>query len=196
MVYIASVGDVERNARILRRNGYLQNALLSAVAVAGALAVTALAPNTLQLLGKTRMYKRFKEQAQKSTTRLINKGYLSVDTIEGEKFLVITEMGRRALDRAVLESAVNPQKWDGRWRMIVFDIPERRRATRNHFRQLVSSFGFLKIQGSVWVYPFDCEELIVLLKAELLLGKDLLYAVVESIENDGWMREHFEIKKR
>ena len=51
--------------------------------------------------------------------------------------------------------------------------------------------GFLRIQDSVWLYPHDCEELITLMKAELRTGKDVLYAVVESIENDGWIRKHF-----
>lgn len=54
-------------------------------------------------------------------------------------------------------------------------------------------FGFLRIQDSVWLSPYDCEELIALVKAELRLGKDVLYAIVEEIENDGWIKKHFNL---
>jgi hypothetical protein len=43
----------------------------------------------------------------------------------------------------------------------------------------------------VWVYPYDCEDLITLLKADFKIGKDLLYVITESIENDKWLRQSF-----
>ena len=53
--------------------------------------------------------------------------------------------------------------------------------------------GFLCIQGSVWVYPYDCEDLVALLKADLHIGKDVLYTIVEKIENDAWIKKHFNL---
>jgi len=58
---------------------------------------------------------------------------------------------------------------------------------------MMLDFGFLRVQYSVWVSPYDCEELIALVKAELRLGKDVLYVVVEQIENDGWIKKHFQL---
>ncbi len=53
--------------------------------------------------------------------------------------------------------------------------------------------GFLRIQDSVWLYPYDCEEFVALLKADLHIGKDVLYAVIESIEDDSRIRRHFRL---
>ena len=55
------------------------------------------------------------------------------------------------------------------------------------------SAGFLQLQQSVWVYPHDCEDLVALLKADLHIGKDVLYLIVEKIERDAWVRKHFGI---
>jgi hypothetical protein len=32
-----------------------------------------------------------------------------------------------------------------------------------------------------------------LLKADMHIGKDVLYAIIEEIENDGWIRKHFSL---
>lgn len=46
-----------------------------------------------------------------------------------------------------------PQKWDGRWRIIFFDIPESRRALRDHMRSLLKRLGCREFQRSMWIYP-------------------------------------------
>ena len=51
--------------------------------------------------------------------------------------------------------------------------------------------GFIRLQDSVWVYPYDCEDLMALLKADLKLGSAVLYMVVEHIENDKHLRAEF-----
>ena len=77
----------------------------------------------------------------------------------------------------------------------MLDIPEYRRKTRSRLRALMNDFGFLRLQDSVWVSPYDCEDLISLVKAELKVGKDILYAVVDQIENDSWIKKHFGLGK-
>ncbi|KKW41875.1 MAG: hypothetical protein UY91_C0010G0002 [Parcubacteria group bacterium GW2011_GWB1_55_9] len=51
--------------------------------------------------------------------------------------------------------------------------------------------GFVRMQDSVWVYPHDCEDFIALLKMELKIGKDVLYAIADTIEYDKPLRIHF-----
>lgn len=55
--------------------------------------------------------------------------------------------------------------------------------------------GFVRLQDSVWVYPYDCEDFIALLKAELKVGKDVLYAIVDTIEFDKHIRRHFGLRE-
>ena len=77
--------------------------------------------------------------------------------------------------------------------MVIFDIPERRRSTRVRLRTMLRACGFLQLQQSVWVFPNDCEDIVALIKAELHVGKDILYVIVESIENDARIRRHFKL---
>ena len=73
----------------------------------------------------------------------------------------------------------------------MFDIKEFRRRDRDLLRDELRNFGFQKLQASVWVSPRDATDIIPLLKADLGIGKDILYMTVESIENDPALRKQF-----
>ena len=75
--------------------------------------------------------------------------------------------------------------------MLVFDIPEYRRSLREKIRLTLLNIGFVRLQDSVWIYPYDCEDLVNLLKVDFQVGKDLLYLIVDSIENDRNFRKSF-----
>ncbi len=191
--------SVEDSARIVGRKGYLQHAVLSAVAISGILLVAMAAPNTLQLLGglSRKHQRRFPEEARSAIGRLVKKGHVVFEG-EGKYYARITESGRRELERQEIRirfTSAKKKRWDKRYRLIMFDISEKRKAARNQLRREMNSWGFLRLQDSVWVYPHDCEDVVTLLKAELRLGREVVYAVVESIENDRWIREHFDLPR-
>ena len=123
--------------------------------------------------------------------RLEEKGFITIKN----GLVHLTEKGETALARYTLEEKTHmrPKRWDKKWRVIIFDINEKRKRIRESVRRMLLSFGFVRLQDSVWVYPYDCEDLIVLLKAELKIGKELLYMIVDSIENDTGLKRHFEI---
>ncbi|KKT16273.1 MAG: Transcriptional regulator, PaaX family, partial [Parcubacteria group bacterium GW2011_GWB1_43_6] len=104
-------------------------------------------------------------------------------TKEGEKVLRKWELADYSLRR--------PKKWDGKWRMIIFDIPEKKRGVRKQITMLFNQAGFYRLQDSVWVYPYDCEDVIGLLKTDFGIGKDLLYVIANEIENDRHLRHEF-----
>jgi DNA-binding transcriptional regulator PaaX len=113
---------------------------------------------------------------------------------EGKTSLRITEKGRKelAFEQAKIALLTRKKKrWDGRWRMVVFDVPEPRRRVRTRLRGIMREIGFARLQDSVWVYPYDCEDLIALLKADLKIGKDVLYAIADTIEYDKPLRKQF-----
>ncbi len=75
----------------------------------------------------------------------------------------------------------------------MFDIAEKRKAIRIRFREAMREAGFLHLQDSVWVYPHNCDDFIQLLKADLHLGREVLYVIVERMDNDAWVRKHFKL---
>lgn len=86
-----------------------------------------------------------------------------------------------------------PKKWDGKWRILIFDISEKRKRDRDKLRFILRSIGFFKLQNSVWVYPYDCEDLINLLKTDLHIGKAILYIVADKIEYDINLKKRFDL---
>ena len=67
-------------------------------------------------------------------------------------------------------------------------MPEKRRKTRDRLREIMERTGFVRLQDSVWVYPYDCEDLITLLKTDFKVGKDVLYVIADRIEFDKPLR--------
>lgn len=190
------MGKLEEDSRKRRRKQNIQHAVLATIAVTGFVAFAAVAGNALQLLRYLPKEKyNFYHRAKSAAGRLVAKGYANWVERDGKRFLRITSKGRRVLAFEQAKAALGNQKkkWDGRWRMVAFDIPERRGAVRFRLRSVMREIGFVRLQDSVWVYPYDCEDFIALLKAELKIGKDVLYAIADTIEHDKGIRRHFNL---
>lgn len=43
---------------------------------------------------------------------------------------------------------------DGVWKLVIFDIPEKKRQVRNVIRAKLVSLGFQKWQNSIWISPY------------------------------------------
>ena len=113
----------------------------------------------------------------------------------GETVIRLTEKGAQELLRYQMrEKNLEKRSWDRKWRVIIFDIEEKRRYARDRIRQEMQSFGFVKMQESVWVYPHECEQIVALLKAKYKIGKELVYITAGDIENDEWLRKEFRLE--
>ena len=192
------MGIVEKAAKKRRIYKNVQGIVLSTVGVAGILAVAMIAPNVFQAFPRIAGNKyRFAYQAKTVAGRLAQKGLVRFVERGGRKFVELTAEGKCQLlfeqQRALL-GPHRPFRWDKRWRLVMFDIPEKRRGVRDRLRGYMHQFGFLRLQDSAWIFPYDCEDVVALVKAELSTGASVLYAVIESIENDSWIRKHFSLK--
>lgn len=190
------MGKLEEASRKRKKKQDIQHAVLATVAVTGVIAFAAIVGNAVQFLEYLPNERYNLKYRMKSVTgRLVAKGYANWVERDGKKFLRITPRGREALALEQAKASLSNQKkkWDGRWRMVAFDIPERRRGVRSRLRAVMREIGFVRLQDSVWVYPYDCEDLIALLKAELKIGKDVLYAIADTIENDKGLRQNFNL---
>lgn len=121
------------------------------------------------------------------------KGFIKFQNRNGKMIVRLTKRGENRLLKYQLRevSIKKPRSWDKKWRVIIFDIKENIRGKRDAFRNGLCDLGFKRLQNSVWVYPYECEEVIVMLKSHFNFGKDVLYMIVENIENDRWLREEF-----
>jgi len=81
-------------------------------------------------------------------------------------------------------------KWDNKWRLVIFDIPQEFHNKRNRFRKRLKSLGFYKIQKSVFVFPYPCENELAKYCSELNISE---YVNVVHAYDLGHMNE--EVKK-
>ncbi len=86
--------------------------------------------------------------------------YIKVKNLEGKKAVVLTKEGMgKAMKAGFKTRGANIQKRkDGKWIMIIFDIPKRDERKRNILRSVLQNFGYKMLQKSVWVSPYDVYE--------------------------------------
>lgn len=180
----------------------IAKAVLGSLAGAGLLTVAMAGPNVFQILKLVEGFNRKKHRRYQSPAylrtvaqRLKRQGLVRVYEKNCETVMEITEKGRRKLEYYQFrEKKTKKRKWDGKWRMIIFDIKENVRLKRDYLRQDMRDFGLVHLQDSVWVYPYECEEIIDLLKAQYGIGSELLYVVAAEIENDARLKKKFHLK--
>lgn len=104
----------------------------------------------------------------------------------------LTPEGERSLQRLQAKMRyVTPRRWDGKWRLVIFDVPERIRGRRNFLRKELSDFGFHQLQKSVWVMPYPLPAAFSEFIGELELGKHLRVLTAERITTDEDLRSIF-----
>lgn len=185
------MGRLEESGKRKTKRKNIKSFILNTIGVAGVLGVALIAPNVLGAMAKLGMMpgRRQKEVINRARDRLVRQGLL----VRERGYLRLTAKGQRAalLLQASEFNAGRPRKWDGKWRILIFDIPEYRRPLRNKIRQTLIAIGFVRLQDSVWIYPYDCEDLVALLKADFKVGKDMLYMIVEELEGERRVKQKF-----
>ncbi len=78
---------------------------------------------------------------------------------DGSVTVSLTEKGKlRALNVRFRRLEHKRERWDKKWRMVAFDIPEECKKGRNALRYRLKMAGFYKLQESLFLYPYDCEK--------------------------------------
>ena len=191
-----------KKMRTETRGKYLpmRNLILRTLALGGIMSVALVAPKTIKLLKKldrgttkrTDLYRRI----TKAVTDLEYAGFVRTSGERGHRRVVLTEKGLAKIE-TIFASEYRipvPVFWDGKWRVVIFDIREKRRKTRAQLRILLSNAGFIRLQDSVWVYPYPCDEFIELVRAHLRSGTgEMLSFTAEALESDRHLRKHFNL---
>jgi DNA-binding transcriptional regulator PaaX len=142
-----------------------------------------------------------KMPSKQSLSRSIQKLYESklVDIKQekdGSWKMVLTEDGRKKILQYDLGklSIARPMKWDKKWRMVLFDIPEEKRKGRDAFRTWLKKLKFYQLQASVFVHPYDCKDEYEFLVEMYGMRKYVRYAVLEKIDNEKHLKKIFQLK--
>lgn len=120
-----------------------------------------------------------------------------VELLEGGQgqFIRLTKPGRMKATSDKLKagsSLVNPN-WDGKWRIVLLDLPETRKAEREALRYLLKKAGFMMLKNSAWVSPFPFEFMFQNLKKDFGLSTELMIIVTDSLdeETEKFLRKNY-----
>ena len=189
----------ERVKQRAKRNQMRDIILLSAYAAIG-VSMMIMTPNAMRLLKHVEKVigpsPRLKRRVSQKYSELIAQGIFKRINSSGGSRIELTEKGKRLAEELALRDELRPEKqkkWDYKWRIIMFDVWERRRNVRDELRHILKEFGFVKVQDSAWAYPYPCEKLLVFLRTHLKLGHGILYIVADEIEYDEKLRQHFKL---
>lgn len=125
---------------------------------------------------------RWGRQARGVLAKLKKLGWATKVINSGESYYRITEKGEKAIDR-ILKPLKSGGSWDGRWRLVMFDIPESKRGLRDRLRRDLAKLGLGILQASVWISPNDIKDDIAKLSEKYDIGPSLKFFEVARNQN-------------
>lgn len=110
----------------------------------------------------------------------------------GKEEWCLTPEGEKLVRRLKLRFISARQKhWDGKWRLVIFDVPERIRDRRNFLRRELDYLGFHQLQKSAWVTPYPLPLEFFEITKELEVDNHFRVITADSIEHDRDLRNLF-----
>src|SRR3989338_9985737 len=173
------------------RKAQIAQVVLCVIAVASIPALVLIAAamgNAVQVFRQFKSSKHLsKEQIRNSINHLRKQNLIEyVSDKNGKTIVKITKKGDTKLKVFDIElMKINkPKKWDGKWRLVMFDIPMRftkgREALRFHLKEL----DFLQFQKSAWIYPYPCEDEVIFIADFFGIGKYVEVLTAENISRE------------
>ena len=137
---------------------------------------------------RKRIYEAINRLNQKRLIELTQKG----DSL----YIEITENGKKLIKNFDYDNLIllRPKKWDKKWRLVIFDIPEKKNKERRAFSVKLKDLGFYPLQESVFIYPYDCRDEIDFVCSFLSIDHYVNYCVVDILDKkEGELRKFFNL---
>ena len=177
--------------------------ILYALLVGGAVAIAASSPYfglhlNRNLSRAVRSYRGAakKEKLDNAFFYMKRKGYIRAEKRNHQIYISLSAEGKKRAGKYMIDELYikRPKRWDGKWRVAVFDIPNATRIIRDALRGKLIELGFCKIQQSIWIFPYSCEREIKLLRQFFGLDSTQLQLIVaEKIEDERKLKKVFKL---
>lgn len=171
--------------------------ILSVLAVAGVLVIAMMAPNIFQIFKTFKKSRNFSDkQIQNGLYALKRRGFVKIIQEKDEKIKIeLTNKGKVRVREFSLDSLKisKPKKWDGKWRVVIFDIPNKFNQAREALRKKLKDLEFYQLQKSVWVNPYPCEDEILFIANLFEIERFLEILVVEKLLHENKLKNIFKI---
>jgi len=123
-------------------------------------------------------------------SKVVDKREKADGTIE----ILLTEKGKKkVLSYKFQEMKITDKDWDGKWRLVIFDIPEKLKRGRDALREKLLDFGFHELQKSVFILPYRCSNEVEFIIEFFDLKKYVRFGLLESIDNELHLKSIFNL---
>lgn len=166
--------------------------ILIGLGVVGLVTTVAIAPGlvkALQTLSKVdypRIYQELRRLKKRGLVEIIKRK-------NGVITIKLSKTGQDYLNKLQIHTLkiIQPDKWDGRWRIIIFDIPITKNSSREQLRKNMKRLGFYKLQASVFVHPYPCYEVVTYLREYFGVKTEVEYIEADRVESQNKLISHF-----
>jgi DNA-binding transcriptional regulator PaaX len=168
------------------------------LAFTGALVIAASSPYFIRnLIRGIKNLKRYKKQKVYDTFyKLKKRGFIRIKNRGGQIYISLTKAGKKRAGWLQIDSLKikKPREWDGKWRLVAFDISQPRLIYREALRGKLKELGFHQFQKSIWAHPYNCKDEINLIKRFFgFSDNELRFILADKIGDDTEFRKVFKI---
>jgi DNA-binding transcriptional regulator PaaX len=117
------------------------------------------------------------------------------DLGDGKIKITITKKGQqKTLVYSIDELKIKkPNRWDKKWRLVMFDIPHNYKKARDAFRAKLRNLDFYPLQKSVFLTPYPCEDELEFLASVFDIRKYILILYVNHFEGEEKLKHYFKL---
>ncbi|KKP77898.1 MAG: hypothetical protein A2271_03575 [Candidatus Moranbacteria bacterium RIFOXYA12_FULL_35_19] len=174
--------------------------LLAFLAVGPLLVVGAVLPGIISATNSIKQSKKYSEpKFQNAYRNLRHRKLIEIIHEKNGKIRVqLTNKGQKRIKDFYFENLQlsKPKRWDGKWRVLIFDIPTKPQIynqARNALRNKIKDLGFYQMQKSAWICPYECEDEILFVAEIFQVQKHIEILTVEKLLHEEKIRKYFRL---
>lgn len=140
-----------------------------------------------------REWKKFNKYLLKRNLKRLRKQKM-VEMIEedGQEIIKLTQKGHTKYLKFKLEElSLHGKRWDGKWRIVIYDIAKFKKNQQSAFRNILKYIHFLPLQKSVYLTPYQCDEQILYLREYFGIAEEVMIIRADKIENEDFYKQYF-----
>lgn len=129
---------------------------------------------------------------RRNLRRLQDQKIVEIVNNNGQEIIRLTRKGHTKYLKFKLEElSLKGKSWDGKWRLVIYDINKLRKSAQENFRRVLKQINFFPLQKSVYLTPYKCSEEIEYLREYFNLSKEVLLLEISKLENDFYYKQYF-----
>lgn len=134
-----------------------------------------------------------KRALHRAIKNLYQSKLISIEEKDEISILTLNEKGKEKILKYKLNEMKIPkmEKWDKKWRIVVFDIPEPKKKIRDILRFHLKKLEFFEFQKSIFIHPFDCKNEMEFLIEFYNIRSYVRFIIAEDIDNQLHLKKHF-----